>query len=139
METLVMATEKQIEANRRNAQNSCGPKTAEGKEASRRNALKHGLSGRGAVQPWDEAQAIGMHRLAFAKDIKPRNSVEEHLVARLALAAARQDRCARQERAALAGQLDAAGRAFDAARELEVHRAAAALFHGPAEALERLA
>lgn len=34
---------EKIEANRRNAQNSTGPKTDAGKQASRMNALKHGL------------------------------------------------------------------------------------------------
>ena len=38
-----MATQKQIEANRRNAQHSTGPRTAEGKRASSQNALKSGL------------------------------------------------------------------------------------------------
>jgi hypothetical protein len=39
-----MATEKQILANRRNAQHSTGPKTAAGRLKSSRNALRHGLS-----------------------------------------------------------------------------------------------
>jgi hypothetical protein len=38
-----MATKKQIAANRLNAQKSCGPCTAEGKAASRLNALKFGV------------------------------------------------------------------------------------------------
>ena len=38
-----MATTKQIEANRRNAQKSTGPKSREGKAAAAQNALKHGL------------------------------------------------------------------------------------------------
>ena len=33
----------QVEANRRNAQRSTGPKTQEGKERSSRNALRHGI------------------------------------------------------------------------------------------------
>jgi hypothetical protein len=43
MEVLLMATEKQINANRKNAQKSTGPKTAEGKAAVSQNAVKHGL------------------------------------------------------------------------------------------------
>ncbi len=39
-----MATNKQIEANRRNAQKSTGPKTSEGKNIARANACKHGLA-----------------------------------------------------------------------------------------------
>ena len=39
-----MATEKQIAANRANAQKSTGPKTAAGRSRSSRNAVRHGLS-----------------------------------------------------------------------------------------------
>ena len=38
-----MATQKQIDANRRNAQKSTGPRTPEGKAASSQNACKSGL------------------------------------------------------------------------------------------------
>jgi hypothetical protein len=39
-----MATPRQIEANRRNARHSTGPRTRAGKDASRLNACKHGLT-----------------------------------------------------------------------------------------------
>ena len=39
-----MASEKQIEANRRNALNSTGPRTKGGKARSRMNARRHGLA-----------------------------------------------------------------------------------------------
>jgi hypothetical protein len=39
-----MATVKQIEANRKNATRSTGPRTAVGKSKSSLNALRHGLS-----------------------------------------------------------------------------------------------
>ena len=38
-----MASARQIEANRRNAQKSTGPKSEQGKQATRLNGLKHGL------------------------------------------------------------------------------------------------
>jgi len=40
-----MATQSQIDANRRNAQKSTGPTTPEGRAAVRHNSLKNGLTG----------------------------------------------------------------------------------------------
>ena len=41
-----MASQKQTEANRLNAQKSTGPRSVEGKAASRMNALKSGIDAR---------------------------------------------------------------------------------------------
>jgi hypothetical protein len=46
-----MASERQIAANRRNAKKSSGPRTADGKARTRRNALRHGLSIASSVIP----------------------------------------------------------------------------------------
>jgi hypothetical protein len=46
-----MASLKQIEANRRNALKSTGPRTPRGKAAVRMNALRHGLRARSLVIP----------------------------------------------------------------------------------------
>jgi hypothetical protein len=56
-----LPTEKQIAANRRNAQRSTGPRTAAGKLKSSRNALRHGLSG---PVPSDPATRAKIHSLA---------------------------------------------------------------------------
>jgi hypothetical protein len=48
-----MATQSQIDANRRNAQKSTGPTTPEGRDAVRHNALKHGLTSEVLI-PMDE-------------------------------------------------------------------------------------
>ena len=39
-----MASERQIAANRRNAQKSSGPRSVEGKKRASRNAYRHGLA-----------------------------------------------------------------------------------------------
>jgi hypothetical protein len=44
-----MISNARLEANRVNALKSTGPKTVEGKAASRLNAVKHGLSSQGYV------------------------------------------------------------------------------------------
>src|SRR3954453_15324744 len=49
-----MATPAQIPANRANAQRSTGPRSAEGKSASRFNALKHGIDAASAVIPGED-------------------------------------------------------------------------------------
>lgn len=63
----MLISAKQHEANRRNAQNSTGPKTPEGKEAVRFNALTYGLRTRATILAnedvsayidlWDEFEA----------------------------------------------------------------------------------
>ena len=52
-----MSTERQRQANQQNSRHSTGPKTGEGKAASRTNAIKHGLSG-GAVFDEDVLRAL---------------------------------------------------------------------------------
>jgi hypothetical protein len=51
-----MATLKQIEANRRNAQLSTGPRTPEGKAVVSLNSLRHGLRARTVVLPGEDCQ-----------------------------------------------------------------------------------
>ena len=48
------ATQKQIDANRRNAQHSTGPKTEAGKGRASLNAWRHGLTGQVATMPHED-------------------------------------------------------------------------------------
>ncbi len=53
-----MATQKQTDANRRNSQSSTGPRTAEGKTASRMNALKTGIDAKSQIIRGESSAAL---------------------------------------------------------------------------------
>src|SRR5437773_10467151 len=57
-ERCVMLTDRQIEANRQNAQHSTGPRTPEGRAAVRLNGLKHGLCAETVVVPGEDPAAF---------------------------------------------------------------------------------
>ena len=53
-----MSSLRQIDANRRNAQNSTGPRTPEGKQASSRNALRSGIHSLAEVLPGESPEEL---------------------------------------------------------------------------------
>ena len=117
-----MPTEAQIQANRQNAQKSTGPKSEAGKEKSRQNSLKHGLTGAGIVQPeGTEADLLQLRVTSWTNHLKPQTPTEEWLITSAAVASARIDRCVRYETAAIDHRLRhlPATRAQKQAEELE--------------------
>lgn len=98
---------KKAEANRRNAKHSTGPRTAEGKQRSRRNALKHGIFA-SALLVDDAEDAEQFHKLLceVRADYEPVGSVEELLVERLAVCWWRLQRALRFEANAIARSLN---------------------------------
>jgi hypothetical protein len=79
-----MATKKQIEANRRNAKKSTGPKTPEGKAKSAQNALKHGLLASCPVLPEEDPMAYELLRANLHKELCPEGQLETLFVNRIA-------------------------------------------------------
>src|SRR6516165_2514877 len=63
-----MASLKQIEANRRNAMKSTGPKTEAGKEQSRHNAVRHGLTAETVVNVLEDPEDYKAFEIAVASD-----------------------------------------------------------------------
>ncbi len=75
-----MPTLSQIEANRRNAQRSTGPRTVEGKAASSMNALKSGIDAESTVIPGEDAAALAALTEQFYQDCQPQTVIESVLV-----------------------------------------------------------
>ena len=71
-----MATEKQLIANRRNAQLSCGATTEEGKKVSRMNALRHGLTGQIDVTTPEEQEADDIFCGEIESSLAPEGGLE---------------------------------------------------------------
>jgi hypothetical protein len=79
-----MSSFKQIEANRRNALKSAGPTTPEGKERSRRNAVRHGLAAETVIAALEDAADYETFQAAVMADYDAETAVERELVLRLA-------------------------------------------------------
>jgi hypothetical protein len=79
-----MTSVKQFEANRRNSLKSTGPKTEAGKQASRRNAVRHGLTAETVIGALEDAEDYRAFELAVTADYDAQSAVERELVLRLA-------------------------------------------------------
>src|SRR5471030_1929644 len=79
-----MSSLKQIEANRRNALNSTGPTTPEGKDRSRCNAVRHGLTAETVIAALEDAEDYEGFEAAVIADYDAETAVERELVLRLA-------------------------------------------------------
>lgn len=79
-----MSSLKQIEANRRNALKGTGPTTPEGKERSRCNALRHGLTAETVIAALEDAEDYQAFEAVVISDYDAESAVERELVLRLA-------------------------------------------------------
>jgi hypothetical protein len=71
---------RRIEANRRNAQRSTGPKTAEGKARAAQNAVAHGLLSRETLLPDEDPQTLETLAEAMRAELAPEGPQEQLLV-----------------------------------------------------------
>ena len=79
-----MATLKQIEANRRNALRSTGPKTQEGKAAVRLNSLRHGVYAKTLLLPGESREDFNQLCEDLEKDWQPQTRTEQEHVEEMA-------------------------------------------------------
>jgi hypothetical protein len=80
-----MATLKQFEANRRNAQKSTGPNTPEGKAAVSMNALRHGLRARTVVLPGENREEFNQLCDDLGVEWSPQSRTEQFYVEQMAV------------------------------------------------------
>ena len=79
-----MTSFKQFEANRRNARMSTGPTSEEGKQRSRCNAVRHGLTAETVIGALEDAEDYKTFEAAIIADYDAQSAVERELVLRLA-------------------------------------------------------
>jgi hypothetical protein len=105
MSTVRSISEKKLEANRRNARQSTGPKTAAGKQASRLNAVTHGLLAKAVPITKGDYQEDGEEFLQLLDDLReqftPVGMAEDLEVQQLALYYWRKMRAVRYEHGAI--------------------------------------
>jgi hypothetical protein len=94
-------SEARVQANQKNAAHSTGPKTEAGKERSRQNSLKHGLTGAGVVLIEADAAEVERRTLKFADELMAVGEVGQAVVRRAALNSVRMERGADQQAASL--------------------------------------
>jgi hypothetical protein len=116
-------------ANIANAARSTGPRSADGRNRSARNSLKHGLTGAGVVVPDRDRDEIERRVEALTADLNPRSELGAALVRQMAMLSVRIERGAKQESAAIAARVRHAPDDFDEARFDEAER----LFDGLAD------
>ena len=79
-----MATERQIAANRLNAQRCTGAKTPEGKAAVSRNAVTHGLTSYNGLLPGEKLEDFSDLRARVLAELAPDSAIEIELAERIA-------------------------------------------------------
>ncbi len=78
-----MTSPKKIQANRQNALKSTGPKTPEGKDAARLNAVKHGLLSQEVLLPGEDEAALEELAENLRAELQPVGELESQLVERI--------------------------------------------------------
>src|SRR5690349_14140876 len=79
-----MTSFRQIEANRRNAQKSTGPKTESGKHRASQNAARHGLTAKTVIKLLEDPDDYHAFETSVTADYDPDSAVERELVLQLA-------------------------------------------------------
>ena len=112
-----LTVEQRREIYRNNARKSTGPKTAEGKAASRRNALKHGMRAEVLALPNEDPEVIAARSDEWYDYYNPQSPAAKQLVNECVRATILSDRVATFHDNILVGQVREATREWDTLHE----------------------
>ncbi len=118
-------------ANRRNSLKSTGPRTSDGKEASRQNAYRHGLTGNGIVLPLEDANEVVRRFEKLQEENQPSGEASRILLRRFAYLSVRLEKCEEFDTSATAERVRHSVEVFDHNRLTEVEQLASKLDHDP--------
>jgi len=134
-----MISEKQLEANRNNALHSTGPKTEAGRNRSRMNALRHGLTGQVTTMTDEDRAAHDQFSKALIKDLAPQGAMETQLAQRIATDSWRLNRASAIEENIFAlGQLQNGGQACPDVPQIDAALTTAHVFTQESKQLQLL-
>lgn len=126
-----MSSEQRIEANRKNAQKSTGPRTPEGKAASSRNALTHGLTAKAHALLSGESVEVYQEHLDKWLECYGDDPAQAALAERACVSAWKLRRLDRQECALVSEQIRHASDNFDVEQIRRAQTLGEKLFHDP--------
>jgi hypothetical protein len=133
-----MATEAQINSNLKNSASSTGPRTPEGKDASKRNSCRHGLAGSGGVVCPEDRAKVEARAAALREQFQPESEFERTLVEQMAVDSIRMDRCRESYLVLCQDQANRAALCWDEDRRAEAEEIASRLGWDPSRSRSKL-
>ena len=100
-----LTVQQRREINRENAGKSTGPKTVEGKERSRRNAVTHGLCATALAMPQENPDEVAARTTSWNDHYQPQSPGAQHLVNACVRSTLLSDRVARYHDSAVTEQV----------------------------------
>ena len=131
-------SEARIKANRANSLKSTGHTSTTGKQRSRQNGLKHGMTGQGIVIAEGDLAEVESRNAALQKELAPQSVMGAILVGQMATLSVRMERGATQEFAAVANRVRHATDDFDAERVVRAEELLEAIGEDPRRTVRQL-
>jgi len=134
----MFVSEKRLAANRSNSKHSTGPVTERGKNASRRNSLKHGCTGAGVVLTEGDQAEVDRRVEMLHEEYDPQSVVGSMALHKVAVSSVKSERASALENAQIAQRVRVAPLAYDEERARLVDELCAALPTDPRTAVRNL-